>query len=79
MFGLDIGLALTLTTAFASALVAYRGLVRGQYAREREYAHIMRTLEQNRENIAHLLNEVDTVGDRLSRVEVLILRDSRHE
>jgi hypothetical protein len=77
MFSFDIGLAISIITSLAAALAWHRSNARNQYAREREYLHILKTLEQNRESILHLISACDDVEDRLSRLEVWLLRDAK--
>ncbi|WNZ22731.1 hypothetical protein HJG54_07580 [Leptolyngbya sp. NK1-12] len=59
MFGLDVSLLIGIISSVTGALAWYRSLTRSQYAREREYAHILNALEQNRANMQLILNEAD--------------------
>ena len=73
MFGLDIGLVLTVCGSLFGVMSWYRSLTRSQYAHEREYLHIMRNLEQQSKAVADIADQVDELGDRQSRLETLIL------
>jgi hypothetical protein len=75
--GIDIKMAFGIISSVVGALAWYRSLTRSQYAREREYAHIMNALEQNSANMRLILDEADALGDRLSRLEILIFKGSR--
>lgn len=74
MTGIDISLALALISAAASALGWHRSATRSQYAREREYTHILKNLDQQAQAHGEIFKELDAVEDRLSRLEILILR-----
>jgi len=77
MIGFDTGLLLAAGSSAAALLGWYRSVTRNQYAREREYAHIARSLEQQTQAIGELLKELDNLGDRISRLEILVLRTGR--
>lgn len=66
MLGLDLGLLLSLLMSFVSALGWYRSLVRLSYRRE-----------QDSELLLELSEGVDALSDRLSRLEILLLKQSR--
>jgi hypothetical protein len=70
----DIRTALALASSVMGATFWYRGLARSGYAREREYAHIMKNLEQASLSHAEIFKELDELGDRLSRLEILLIR-----
>lgn len=76
MLGFDIGLTISTIMAFSAALGWYRSNARNQYAREREYSYILKNLELA--TVAHqeIYKELDAVEDRLSRLEILILRNA---
>ena len=74
MTGFDIGLLIAIISAVASALGWYRSATRNAYAREREYAHILRNLEQQTQAFGQLFKLSDSLDDRLSRLEILLLR-----
>lgn len=76
MTGFDIGLLLAIASSAAAVLGWYRSVTRNQYAREREYSHITRNLEQQTQAALELLKELDHLGDRISRIEVLLLRSN---
>lgn len=76
MFGLDLGLLVTIGTTSAAALGWYRSTARNQFARERQYEHILRNLEQQTQAHSEIYKQLDSVEDRLSRLEILILRNS---
>lgn len=74
---LDIGLFIAAATAIVSVLGWYRSQVRTSYSHEREYLHISRNLEQAA--IAHqdIFKEVDQINDRLSRLEILLIKEAK--
>lgn len=74
MNGFDVGLILAIASSAAAVLGWYRAVTRNQYAREREYSHIVRSLEQQTLAANELLKELDHLGDRISRLEILMLR-----
>jgi len=78
--GFDVGLAIALSGVAVSVIGWFRSQTRSQYARERDYAHIMRNQEQEQQAIAELAHEVDTIGDcfagvneRLTKIEALMI------
>lgn len=76
MLSLDVGLAITSVTAIGSLLGWHRSTTRNQYARERQYDHILKNLEQAASAHQEIYKQLDSVEDRLSRLEILILRNS---
>lgn len=75
MAGFDIGLIIAITSALASALGWHRSIARTQYARERQYEHIFRNLEIQAQAHSEIFKELDAVADRLSRLEILLLKN----
>jgi hypothetical protein len=73
MAGVDIGLAIGLISSLAGALAWYRSLARSQYARERELAHILKNQEQAGLVLHDLVEQVDDIGDRMTKQEALII------
>jgi len=76
----DVGLVLAIASTLASVYAWVRAKTRAAYAREREYSHILKGIEQQNANIQNLfheldhdhkaiLKELDEVGDRLQRLE----------
>lgn len=78
MPGIDIGLIIALASALGSTLAAYRAMIRSQYSREREVAHMLESLERGSHVLQELIKQLDAVEDRLSRLEILILKNSHH-
>lgn len=76
MFPVDIGLVISTITSLAAGLGWYRSNARNQYAREREYAHILKNLEQASAAHQEIYKELDAVTDRLSRLEIILLRNT---
>jgi hypothetical protein len=83
--GIDLGLSLALISALASALAWHRSLTRNQYNREREYSYLIKAIEQQNIYSKELTNdhrailkELDTTNDRLSRLEILLIKESKH-
>lgn len=74
MTGSDVGLVITAVMSSATALGWYRSATRNQYAREREYSHILRNLEQATQAHQEIYKELDTVSERLGRLEILLLQ-----
>lgn len=84
--GVDVGVAIALVTSLAGLLSWYRSIARSQYAHEREFAHIMRNLEQQSKAVADIADQVDELGgrfaavtERQSRLETLIIARLRGE
>ncbi|MDX2212505.1 MAG: hypothetical protein SFY66_04370 [Oculatellaceae cyanobacterium bins.114] len=73
MAGVDIGLLIGIISSVAGALAWYRSLARSQYARERELAHILKNQEQTGLVLHDLVDQVDELGDRLTKQEALII------
>lgn len=76
MFPVDIGLVISVSMSLATALGWYRSNARGDFAREREYAHILKNLEQASAAHQEIYKELDAVTDRLSRLEIILLRNT---
>jgi hypothetical protein len=76
MLGLDLGLVISIATTSAAVLAWYRSVARNQYAKERQYDHIIKNLEQAASAHQEIYKELDSVTDRLSRLEILLLRNS---
>jgi hypothetical protein len=70
----DPRLVLALLSSLVGAIAWYRALARSEYEKERQYAHIMKNLEQASLAHAEIFKELDAVGDRLSRLEIILLR-----
>ncbi|MBD2462268.1 hypothetical protein H6G89_14565 [Oscillatoria sp. FACHB-1407] len=73
MAGVDVGLLVGLISSLAGALAWYRSLARSQYARERELAHILKNQEQSNLVLRDLVDQVDELGDRLTKHEALLI------
>jgi hypothetical protein len=73
MFGVDIGLIFSLGSSLVGALAWYRAIARSQYARERELSHVLRNQNQAQQALCELGDEVDQVGDRLTKIEALLI------
>lgn len=69
-----IPLVIAIGTAAASLVAWYTTTVRYRYARERENGHILRNLENQSQAFAQLFKDLDSLADRLSRLEVLLLK-----
>lgn len=74
MFGVDIGLAIAVTSAVISTIGWYGSQVKNRYTRERESAHILKNLEQQNQAFTEVFKDFDRLDDRLSRLEVLLIR-----
>lgn len=74
MFGVDISLLIAIGSTAVSVLGWYSSTIRNRYARERESAHILRNLEQQTQAFSQVFKDFDKLDDRMSRLEVLLLR-----
>ncbi len=70
---LDVGLIIASITTLASVLAWYRSQTRNTYAREREISHIFKNQEQAAQLLHQVSADVDDLGDRIARLEVLII------
>jgi hypothetical protein len=70
--GLDVSLTITLVTSTAAVLAWYRGQTIHAYERQNAYQNLLKSIEQVTLVQKETCKEIDELGDRINRVEMLL-------